>query len=53
MKILSFILVVLLGGFMPAGNLSAADKKQNPHHITVKTAGICMPISDMLPTVRL
>ena len=38
MKILSFILVVLLGGFMPAGNLSAADKKQNPHHITVKNS---------------
>lgn len=23
---------------MPAGNLSAADKKQNPHHITVKNS---------------
>ena len=38
MKMLSFILVLLLGGFMPAGNLSAADKKQNPHHITVKNS---------------
>ena len=36
MKMLSFILVLLLGGFMPAGSLSASDKKQNPHYIPVE-----------------
>ena len=35
---LSFILVLLLGGFMPAGNLLASDKEQNPHYITVKNS---------------
>ena len=30
---LSFILVLLLGGVMPAGNLLASDKEQNPHYI--------------------
>ena len=38
MKMLSFILVLLLGGFMPAGNLLASDKEQNPHYITVKNS---------------
>ena len=36
MKMLSFILVLLLGVVMPAGNLLASDKEQNPHYITVK-----------------
>ena len=35
---LSFILVLLLGGFMPAGNLLASEKEQNPHYITVKNS---------------
>ena len=35
---LSFILVLLLGVFMPAGNLLASDKEQNPHYITVKNS---------------
>ena len=38
MKMLSFILVLLLGGVMPAGNLLASDKEQNPHYITVKNS---------------
>ena len=35
---LSFILVLLLGGGMPAGNLLASDKEQNSHYITVKNS---------------
>ena len=39
MKMLSFFLVLLLGVFMTAGDLSASDTEQNPHYIQVKNSG--------------
>lgn len=38
MKMLSFMFALLLGVFMPDGELSAAGKKQNPHYILVKNS---------------